>query len=85
MAHGALVPHSEEVGDDRHNIGTSHAAPTVSCVECESASSLSWRGWQAHRVDNPLSGEPPALAFFCPACAAREFGSRAQGRRREAG
>jgi hypothetical protein len=31
--------------------------------------------WQAHRTDDPFDEhDPPAVAFFCPACALREFG-----------
>jgi hypothetical protein len=31
------------------------------------------RGWRAYRSDDPELDEPPALAFYCPDCAAREF------------
>jgi hypothetical protein len=33
-----------------------------------------WQGWRAYRVDDPDTDEPPAVAFFCQACAEREFG-----------
>jgi hypothetical protein len=46
----------------------------VSCVECGSLSGLAWAGWRAYRVDDPEFDEPPALAFYCPGCAAAEFG-----------
>ena len=33
------------------------------------------RWWRAYRIDDPSEGELPALAFYCPVCAEREFGS----------
>ena len=30
--------------------------------------------WRALRIDDPTTGEPPELGFFCPDCAEREFG-----------
>jgi hypothetical protein len=44
------------------------------CTECPRVSSVSARGWKAYRVDDPEFDEPPRLAFYCPSCAAREFG-----------
>jgi hypothetical protein len=55
--------------DHQHNRAT-----TVHCIECESSSGLYWQGWRAYRVDDPETDEPPALAFYCPTCAQREFG-----------
>jgi hypothetical protein len=55
---------------DHHN----QKARTVHCIECASSSGLYWHGWGAFRVDDPETGEPPTLAFYCPSCAAREFG-----------
>jgi Zn finger protein HypA/HybF involved in hydrogenase expression len=49
----------------------------VRCQECRSVSGLTWWGWRAYRCDDPETSEPPALAFYCPACAAREFDLRA--------
>lgn len=49
---------------------------SISCQECGSLSSLRWHGWRAYRADDPETGEPPTLAFYCPACAEREFGAR---------
>jgi hypothetical protein len=46
----------------------------VSCIECGCLSGLAWAGWRAYRVDDPEYDEPPALAFYCPGCAAAEFG-----------
>jgi hypothetical protein len=51
-----------------------HRATTVQCVECNSSSGLYWQGWRAYRVDDPDTDELPALAFYCPTCAQREFG-----------
>ena len=50
-----------------------HIAPTTTCVQCGRSSSGHWQGWRAYRSDNPELDEPPALAFFCPGCAEREF------------
>jgi hypothetical protein len=62
--------------------GRQSRANTVQCVECGASSGLLWRGWCAYRTDDPEQGEPPALAFFCPSCARREFGkSRRKGDR----
>jgi hypothetical protein len=46
----------------------------VWCIECGCLSGLAWAGWRAYRVDDPEYDEPPALAFYCPGCAAAEFG-----------
>jgi hypothetical protein len=47
---------------------------TIHCAECNSSSGLYWHGWRAYRTDDLNTGEPPALAFYCPTCAEREFG-----------
>jgi hypothetical protein len=49
-------------------------AASVHCAECKCSSGLYWQGWRAYRVDDPETVEPPAVAFFCQACAEREFG-----------
>jgi hypothetical protein len=47
------------------------------CIECGAHSaSPSERGWRGYRCDNSDNDEPPALAFYCPACAVAEFGTR---------
>ena len=48
-------------------------AHIATCAECGCLSSMYWSGWGAYRVDDPSIADPPALAFFCPACALREF------------
>jgi hypothetical protein len=48
----------------------------VRCQECGRPSSMRWRGWRAYRTDDPELNESPTLAFYCPACAEREFGAR---------
>lgn len=50
-------------------------ATTVQCVECTSSSGLYWQGWRAYRADDPETDEAPALAFYCPTCSDREFGT----------
>jgi hypothetical protein len=52
------------------------ALGVVACAECRRLSDRYWSGRRAYRVDDPEYGEPPALAFYCPACAAAEFGTR---------
>jgi hypothetical protein len=47
---------------------------TVECRECGISSGAFWIRWRAYRTDDPELNEPPALAFYCPACADREFG-----------
>ena len=51
-----------------------HIATSIQCAQCGSASSGHWVGWRAYRSDSAELDEPPALAFFCPTCAIREFG-----------
>ena len=45
------------------------------CVECGRTTPADARGWRAFRADDPRDDAEPELAFFCPACAEREFGS----------
>ena len=52
-----------------------YAAELFECVECSTLSNDRAWGWRAYRMDDPEEGELPALAFYCPACAEREFGS----------
>ena len=52
----------------------------VECRECGISSGAFWIRWRAYRIDDPEYSEPPALAFYCPACADREFGSRRRNR-----
>jgi hypothetical protein len=47
----------------------------LECVECRLQSDEGARWWRAYRIDDPGEGELPALAFYCPVCAEREFGS----------
>lgn len=47
---------------------------TVCCAECKRSTGLYWQGWRALRSDDADSGEPSALAFYCPQCAMRKFG-----------
>jgi hypothetical protein len=48
------------------------------CVECETSPDASARGWQGHLVDVDDDGEDEVV-FYCPRCAAREFGARRRG------
>ena len=58
----------DNLGGERGNL--------IGCQECGISSGSSWTRWRGYRTDNPLAGEPPALVFYCPACATREFGHR---------
>ncbi len=44
----------------------------VRCEECGTVDDGE-RGWRAYRLDEPERDEEPAVAFYCPACAEREF------------
>ena len=44
----------------------------VLCQECRRTPADEWTRWRGYRTDEP--GEEPALAFYCPDCAEREFG-----------
>jgi hypothetical protein len=48
----------------------------LSCAACGSLSGLLAGGWRGYRTDEPETDEKPAVAFFCPACSAREFGAK---------
>ena len=43
------------------------------CVECGGVADAEAGGWRAYREDLPDENDPPAVAIFCPICAAREF------------
>jgi len=47
------------------------------CAECGAAAPADALGWGGYRVDDPRDEEAaPEVAFFCLACASREFGGR---------
>jgi hypothetical protein len=52
---------------------TTQRAHVTTCKECGCHSGLRWAGWRAYRVDEPEYGDAPAIAFYCPSCAAAEF------------
>jgi hypothetical protein len=54
--------------------GSSRTKGRVRPLRRVHSSGLYWQGWRAYRVDDPETVEPPAVAFFCQACAEREFG-----------
>ena len=65
------------------NARSSHGERTVNTVECREcgiSSGAFWIRWRAYRTDDPELREPPALAFYCPACADREFGPPGRSR-----
>jgi hypothetical protein len=48
----------------------------IVCVECGAMSATpSTRGWRGYRTGDPELADPPELAFYCPVCAVKEFGS----------
>jgi hypothetical protein len=53
---------------------TERTVAPLRCAECRTISSSDASGWRGYRTDDPEEGEPPALAFYCPVCAEREFG-----------
>jgi hypothetical protein len=53
------------------------AVAPLRCAECGLESRPGERGWRGCRTDEPGVDEPPAVAFFCAACAGREFGGAA--------
>lgn len=55
-------------------MGEQRQMNTVECRECGISSGAFWIRWRAYRCDDPERDEPPTLAFYCPACADREFG-----------
>ncbi len=49
------------------------SAETLACVECHTQSDEHAWGWRGYRMEDPELHETPALAFYCPDCAEREF------------
>jgi hypothetical protein len=47
------------------------------CVECGGRADPDARGWQGHLVEDD-DDERDDVIFFCPGCAAREFGELRQ-------
>jgi hypothetical protein len=54
------------------------------CCECERYSAGCATGWRGYLVDLDEDGEDEVV-FFCPDCAAREFGPRAASGGQSAG
>jgi hypothetical protein len=52
----------------------------LECIECGYVSGELGRGWAAFRCEDPDEDvtDPPAVALYCPPCAAAEFGFRAE-------
>src|SRR4051812_31725437 len=68
-------PHAEQVHARRP---TTHA---IDCVECKAiSSSPKERGWRGYRYVDAELEVAPALVFYCPRCAAAEFGPPAPPR-----
>jgi len=46
------------------------------CSECGHHADRDARGWQGHIVEADEDDDTEEVVFFCPLCAAREFGKR---------
>jgi hypothetical protein len=54
---------------------------TIVCTECGAVADQDARGWRAYRADltaeaeaeDAIAGDVPAVVYYCPVCAAREF------------
>jgi hypothetical protein len=57
----------------------------MKCEECGVAAPSDARGWMGFRMYDPDEDEHPAIGFFCPECAWREFGEGLRAPRRERG
>lgn len=55
-------------------VGPSENHSMLVCAECGCTDDEEAVGWRGYREDLPDEDEQPSLAFFCPSCAAREFG-----------
>jgi hypothetical protein len=44
------------------------------CAECDREAKGDAAAWRGYRTDDPTLDEMPALAFYCPECAAEQFG-----------
>jgi hypothetical protein len=57
------------------------ASVRLVCVECQRRADSKARGWQAYLVEADLDDDEDEIVFYCPACAAREFGDARERRR----
>jgi len=48
----------------------------LACSECGRRADTDARGWQGHLVEADEDDDTEEVVFFCPLCAAREFGDR---------
>jgi hypothetical protein len=55
----------------------------MKCEECGADAPPDARGWMGFRMYDPEEDEWPAIGFYCPACAWREFGEDLKAPRRE--
>ena len=54
----------------------------ITCTECGAVAEDDAKGWRAYRtdlaaeaeLDDQTARDVPAIVFYCPACAGREFG-----------
>jgi hypothetical protein len=67
-----LVAHTGPMGFNS-NLQPADRRRRVQCIECRQSPSERWLGWRAYRYDDPARRRHPVVAFYCPACAFREF------------
>jgi hypothetical protein len=54
----------------------------LACIECGRRSDPDARGWEAHLIMDE-GDDSDEVIFFCPRCAAREFGDPRDRRRNQ--
>jgi hypothetical protein len=53
----------------REDAGMTRLSVVLVCAECGRESAAGAKSWRAYLTCD----DPPAVAFFCPSCAKREF------------
>ena len=64
---GSMSEPRESVGGRGYRLGE------LTCEACGAQAALFAAGWRADRPSEPYPDELPALAFYCPDCAAPEL------------
>jgi hypothetical protein len=60
---------------DHASAGNGRQTHVLRCVECHAHTTTTSSGWRGIRCDVPEEDDVPILAFYCPTCAEREFGT----------
>jgi hypothetical protein len=62
----------EAMSETKENVGgRGYRLGELTCEECGAKAALFAPGWRDRGADEPYTDELPALAFYCPDCAAR--------------